>query len=190
MLEKVILYLSNQAKLWYDRIENRGVYGMKNESRGIVDAKSLACYIKNYYKEKISDKEISPIKLQKALYFCFAYWGGFVRKNKMGPSELAMNYKEWLFENKIEAWVYGPVVPDVYHAKDLDNYFVPDLFEDNFIQEFIDGILNDVLNSNDFKLVEVSHQDKCWKRNFKPNAKFHNCEIPFEEIITEYAKNY
>ena len=55
-----------------------------NENKGIFDAKELASYIKYKYSilpNKIS-QEISPLKLQKSLYFCFAYWGGFVRKGK------------------------------------------------------------------------------------------------------------
>jgi uncharacterized phage-associated protein len=111
---------------------------------------------------------------------------------KMGNNELNRDYDELLFSNKIEAWVYGPVVPDVYHEKNLESYKQENEnpFGDNFIKEFIDGILDDVLTSNDFKLVEVSHQDKCWKKNFKPNAKYHNLTIPFEEIIREYAKQF
>ncbi len=192
MFKKVLLYLSNQTKLWYDKIKVKGNGLMKNKEKGILDARTLACYIKKYYKDNISDKEISPIKLQKSLYFCFAYWGGFVRKMKLGENELNRDYNELLFTNPIEAWVYGPVVPEVYHEKQLEKYDCENdnPFQDDFIKEFIDGILNDVLNSNDFKLVEVSHQDKCWKKNFKPKSKFHNGIIPFEEIIIEYAKLY
>lgn len=47
--------------------------------KGIVNAKELAFYISDLYISKYS-KEISPIKLQKSLYFTFAYWGGFEEK--------------------------------------------------------------------------------------------------------------
>lgn len=156
----------------------------------IMDARTLACYIIDFYKHKFNKEEISPLKLQKSLYFCFAYWGGFVRKMELGKNELNKEYIELLFNNSIEAWVYGPVVPDVYHAKDLSPFHREKPFQDDFIQDFIDGVLMDVLSSSDFKLVEVSHSDKCWKKNFKPTSKFHNCVIPFEEIISEYAKSY
>ena len=166
---------------------------MKNK-QGILDAKVLACYIKDYYKDTLKKDEISPLKLQKALYFCFAYWGGFIRKNNMysdETKEITLDYSEILFDNSIEAWVYGPVVPDVYKAQNLDDYREEHPFGDKkYVQEFINNILDDVLDTNDFKLVEVSHQDKCWKKNFKPNSKFHNCIIPPEEIISEYAKKY
>ena len=155
------------------------------QNRGIMDARSLACYIKER-----CNNEISPIKLQKSLYFCFAYWGGFVKKQSLGKSEIKIELSEILFDNSIEAWVYGPVVPDVYHEKDLDSCKKDnsDLFPNNFIKEYIDGILDDILASSDFALVNASHQDKCWIRHFKPKSIFHNDKIPSEEIIKEYVK--
>lgn len=166
---------------------------IKNKNQGIFSAIELASYIKYRYSllnNKISS-EISPLKLQKSLYFCFAYWGGFIRKGKDSnqKSEFEHDYSEYLFDNVIEAWVYGPVIPDVYHQQ---NTITPNKKEEMFVgkeyvKEFIDDILNDVLNVSDFKLVEASHQDKCWKNNFKKSEIFHNNEIPKEEIIREYA---
>lgn len=189
--------IASMKRICYD-LNNRRVKFriMEKEKNYILDAKTLACYIKEYYKNNQSfpNGEISPIKLQKALYFCFAYWGGFIRKNKSFSDEVKeinFNYNEILFPNRIEAWVYGPVVPDVYHSDNLNDFREEDPFDGNkYIEEFINNILDDVLKANDFKLVDVSHQDKCWQKNFKPNSKFHNCVIPPEEIISEYAKNY
>ena len=157
-------------------------------NKGIVNAKELACYITDYYNEKFS-KVISPIKLQKSLYFCFAYWGGFVRKSKLADTEITINKSEWLFAENIEAWVYGPVVPDVYHEDNLMSNRNENLFcDDEDVKEFVNGVLDDILNVSDFKLVEVSHSDNCWKKNFDPNSERHNVVIDKEDIITEYAK--
>lgn len=161
--------------------------------KGITDARTLACYIKKYYSKNIEKnnikKEISPLKLQKSLYFCFAYWGGFVRKGKDQKNELNQRFNELLFNNEIEAWVYGPVVPEVYHEKKLEIYDKGEenIFGDVFVKDYIDGILDNVLSCNDFQLVEISHEDRCWKKYFKKSAIFHNGTIPFEEIIKEYA---
>ncbi len=156
-------------------------------NKGIVSAKELACYITDYYAEKFS-KVISPIKLQKSLYFCFAYWGGFVRKSKLADTEITINKSEWLFDENIEAWVYGPVVPDVYHDNNLMSNRNEFLFcNDEDVKEFVDGVLDDILNVSDFKLVEVSHSDNCWKKNFDPNSERHNIVIDKEDIIAEYA---
>lgn len=158
--------------------------------KGILDAKDLASYIRYKYSLLPNKLDIlSPLKLQKSLYFCFAYWGGFVRKGQNKKKELELNFSEYLFNERIEAWVYGPVVPDVYHDKEIRECNPEKLFNGKeYVREFIDGILNDVLNVSDFKLVEISHNDECWKRNFRKSEIFHNNEIPKEEIIREYAK--
>ncbi len=157
-------------------------------NKGIVGAKELACYIIDYYEDKFA-KEISLVKLQKSLYFCFAYWGGFVRKSKLADTEITIDKSEWLFEENIEAWVYGPVVPDVYHDDNLLINRNENLFcNDEDVKEFVNGILDDILSVSDFKLVEVSHSDNCWKKNFDPNDERHNVVIDKEDIIEEYAK--
>lgn len=157
--------------------------------KGIFDARELAVYIKDYYKKNESGKEISPLKLQKSLYFCFAYWGGFMRKsNNAENKEIELNFSEYLYDNPIEAWVYGPVIPDVYKEKNLEDYRNNDLFKGKeYVQEFVDNVLNDILPVNDFKLVDISHEDQCWKKHFKKRNIFHNIEIPKEDIIREYA---
>lgn len=158
---------------------------------GIFSARELASYI-NYKYMQLPNRlnKISPLKLQKSLYFCFAYWGGFVRKSNNSKSELNLeHYSEYLFDDKIEAWVYGPVIPNVYYLSKLDDCNPEKLFEGKeYVREFIDGILNDVLKLGDFRLVEISHNDDCWKRNFRKSEIIHNNEIPKEEIIKEYAK--
>lgn len=155
-----------------------------------LNVKELAAYIQKKYLEK-KQKEISPIKLQKALYFLFAYWGGTVRKSKIYPSlveEDFSKYSEYLFEEDIEAWVYGPVVPVVYHEENITSFYNENLFENKeIIKEFVDGLLDELFESNDFALVEISHKDNAWKNNFSYNEGYHNRIIPKEDIIAEYA---
>lgn len=156
-----------------------------------LDAKKLAAYIqKKYYEEK--HKEISPIKLQKSLYFLFAYWGGTVRKSKKYPDaveEHYNNFSEYLFDDDIEAWVYGPVVPVVYHAENLEQYYDENLFEGKEkLKEFIDDLLKELFETGDFTLVDVSHNDTAWINNFSYDDEFHNKVINKEEIIEEYAR--
>ena len=50
-----------------------------------TSAIELAAYIRKSYidnQKDIKNREISPIKLQKSLYFLFAYWGVYVRSNR------------------------------------------------------------------------------------------------------------
>ena len=161
--------------------------------KGIFDAVDLAKYINMKYKEIMENEElrISPLKLQKSLYFCFAYWGAFAHKGNIYQNELTDKLDEYLFSNEIEAWVYGPVVPDVYRKYKEEN--IPDideqeLFENHeYVKEFIDGILDDVLKASDFRLVTISHEDNCWKRHFKETEENHSESIPKNEIIEEYV---
>ena len=163
----------------------------------ITTAKSLAIYITNKYENMTNGKKISPIKLQKALYFCFAYWGGFVRKGKIGNTELTEidtnDFDEILFDDTIEAWIYGPVIPNVYReyrdgtlSGNVDDIFAGHEFE----KSYIDGILGDILNASDFSLVEESHKDDCWIDNFDFNEMMHSNPIPKEDIISEYSRKF
>ncbi len=161
----------------------------------ITTAKSLAIYIIDRYKEQSNGKDISPIKLQKALYFCFAYWGGFVRKGKGTNSAMSeidvSSLEENLFDEDIEAWIYGPVIPDVYRhhkANTLNQFRDENIFKNNdFTKSYIDGILDDILKASDFSLVEESHKDDCWKKHSDFNKSMHSNKIPKEDIINEYS---
>ena len=158
----------------------------------ITTAKSLAAYIAYEY-EKATKRTISPVRLQKTLYFCFAYWGGFVRKGNVyqdvDRAEIDVsNLEEKLFDDRIEAWVYGPVVPSVYHENNIESYYDPDFLCDSpEVKDFIDGVIKDTIEISDFKLVDISHCDLSWYLHFDYDANFHNEEITKEEIIEEYA---
>lgn len=71
----------------------------------MVDVKMLACYMLSLFKDEAlqceaDTAEISNLKLQKLLYYCQAY-------------SLALTGQP-LFDEEIEAWSYGPVVPSIY----------------------------------------------------------------------------
>lgn len=168
--------------------------------KGIFEARDLACYIKRKYSEFTENtKEITPIKMQKALYFCFAYWAGFVNKGKI-DNQLPENVNNILFDDRFEAWAYGPVVPKVYFDEKAAMFFRTKeqedeavnkveviLNNDDFLKGTITSVLDDVFSTSDFKLVSVSHTDKCWQNHFNATEKRHNREIPKEEIINEYT---
>lgn len=188
-MKKVLEYVTNLCYSLF-RIGCLGVKNMKKN--GILDAKDLAEYIRYKYFEK-KKREISPIKLQKSLYFLFAYWGGMIRKSTNNPDyveEDLSTENEILYDNEIQAWVYGPVVPDVYRSNKSSTKYdeSKDIFNGNkFLEETINSILQDIFDVPDFKLVSISHEDKCWQDSFDENATCHNNEIEKESIIKEYA---
>ena len=144
------------------------------------------------------NEEISPIKLQKGLYFLYAYWGGKIRKsqfiitNDEIPEMTEMGFSHYdphLFDADFEAWAYGPVDRDVYiwfknlgtNIKDIEQYT---LTNDEYVLGYVDDLLDRIFNSNDFGLVDLSHDDRCWRDIFDPNKKN---KMDNERIINEYT---
>lgn len=164
----------------------------------VTKAEKLAAYIKKkylQYQKNVYQKVISPIKLQKSLYFLFAYWGQYIVSNKENQDSVEVdysNFNEYLFDDRIEAWTYGPVVPRVYTAENLnmiDEIDINGYLEDEPIKkEFIDNLLEQLFDVDDFGLVSISHQDECWKNHYVESDEKHNREIPKKEIIDEYYR--
>lgn len=160
------------------------------------EAIKLALYIrKRYfgYKGNLNKRVISPIKMQKSLYFLFAYWGQFIRSNKENPESVEIDYSkynEFLFDDRIEAWTYGPVIPNVFIAnkeglleQDVEDTYLEDDIDK---KEFIDNLLDQLFEVDDFGLVRISHEDECWKKYYIETDEKHDREIPKKEIIDEY----
>lgn len=165
---------------------------MKKE-RYVFDTKELASYIASEYKDK-TNKSISPIKLQKTLYFCFAYWGGFIKRGQGRISEIdnkIKSFSPYLFEEDFEAWVYGPVVKSLYkvNIEKLEKYKKPSFQDEEQLKakDLIDSLINEVVGLSDFTLVDIAHRDNCWIKNFNDEDNYHNETISKECIIEEYA---
>lgn len=155
----------------------------------ITTARDLASYIIFRFQEQKS-KIISPIKLQKALYFCFAYWAGFVGKGRLEDTEETLQISPFLFEEQFEAWVYGPVIPSIYNEFKNQTLLGENnnIFEDNeILEETINSILDDTFELSDFKLVSLSHDDDSWKKHFDESSERHNEIIERGEILDEYT---
>ena len=188
MLKKILEYITNSC---YHRIIVGGV-SEDNMNDCVLDIQDLVRYVLFKYYSKYG-KPISAIKLQKTLYFLFACWGGFIAKNDIKDVEEKLDYSPYLFDANFQAWVYGPVLPEIYSLyKDgnisFDNVDFDVVFKDKeFVRETIDDLLNDLFKISDFKLVSLSHDDDCWQRHFDISSDTHNENILKEEIIQEYA---
>lgn len=160
---------------------------------GIFKALELANYLNYKYYDQYRNN-ISPLKLQKVLFFLFAEWGGFVKKNDIQShtdgSWIAEKFSPYLFSEEIQAWVYGPVVKDVYDNFKNGKNDGSKLFDTDdkiYIKGFIDDLSSDLFKLSDFRLVELSHQTKCWIDNFESSEPFHNNPIDKDTIINEFA---
>lgn len=132
-------------------------------------ALDVARYVINYANEK--GMVISNLKLQKILYFI--------------QLQFLLDKKEICFSDEIQAWDFGPVVPDVYHEfKKYGSFGIPKV---EYVYDFSDGwfnikkipykslikdddktIIDDVVNAcNNYspgQLVEITHNQMPWKR--------------------------
>lgn len=162
------------------------------KGKGIFKALDLAKYLNKLHNEKYGI-DISPLKLQKILFFLFGEWGAFVQKadDENDGKELT-KYSKYLFNEEIEAWVYGPVVSEVYkkfnnEMLDEDEFLGEDA-QKRYVGQFIKDLANELFELSDFRLVEISHEMECWKNAFNPNDTYHNNVIDKDVIINEFAK--
>ena len=123
---------------------------------------SIASYL---YHNGTKDK----LKLQKLLYISFGFYG-------------ALNNGEHLFTNPIEAWQYGPVIPEVYH--NYNNLEKTPYGTDTISKKqkkTLDRVINLYAHKDPFYLVGLTHQEKSPWSNTKSKQ-----EIDKEEIISHY----
>lgn len=130
----------------------------------MYDALSVAHYIIDYCNEH--GRGISNLKLQKLMYFVQAEF--LVSTPKNTPC----------FKDRIEAWDFGPVVPNVYHQYKLFGsaiipakmndvlvpYYENIAFEDQLL---IDSIVDDASKYTASQLVQITHNQAPWKNAYR-----------------------
>jgi uncharacterized phage-associated protein len=127
---------------------------------------------------KNRDWKVSNLELQKILYIAQVFSLG-----QRGTH---------IFNSKIEAWDYGPVVPKVYRAfKALGNTAIPEFLfpstSENCTPDelvFINNISSMLDGIEPWGLVAITHRDNsAWRNTYKPNE---NLEITEKAMIDEY----
>ena len=139
--------------------------------------KSVANAIIN--KMRARGESISPLKLQKLLYYTCGYY-------------LAASGGRPLIDHTFEAWDYGPVLPSLYHSlkmfgrKPIKNVFWHGSIPDGTSQaEAIDAIASQISGLSPGQLVEFTHHENgAWAKHYRPGAR--NVLIPNQDIIAEY----
>lgn len=131
----------------------------------------VANYILSYVNDKHEGAMVTALKLHKLVYYVAAKY--------------AKVYKNFLFDEKIEKWQYGPVTPSVYHAFKGRGYnhiskptakfeftaegfkqveFDPDIIAPKD-KELFDEVINQLVHKTARELVEATHQEAAWKDN-------------------------
>lgn len=150
---------------------------------------------------------LSPIRLQKALYFLFAYYGatyGSIPNSESEDNRMSEvdndSYPKYLFneyngeEIQFEAWQYGPVIRQIY-ADNKEKMFENISFDEekykniNIINDvilFVNDIMEELDSMSDFSLVDRSHQDLAWRSKFNIDDPYKSDIIDKDELIAEY----
>jgi uncharacterized phage-associated protein len=99
---------------------------------------------------------LSNMKLQKLIYYAQGLY--------------LVLFNEPLFQEPIEAWTYGPAVRSLFDKyKDYGGQGIPanidfdPLIIDNETRDFLDEIYQVFGQFSAVRLMEISHEDQCWK---------------------------
>lgn len=126
-------------------------------------ALTVADYIIRYSIEK--NFSVSNLKLQKILYFVQAQF--LVAEDRP------------CFKEQIEAWTFGPVVPEVYYE-----YKFFGSSDINFVQKNI----QENISSDDKKLIE-SIVKECVPYSASQLVRITYSQLPWKEAFVEYQNN-
>jgi uncharacterized phage-associated protein len=120
-----------------------------------------------------NDADLTNMKLQKLLYYAQGHYLAF--------------FEEPLFEDELEAWSHGPVVPSVYRAfKDNGSGDIPptpdfDLSSvDPDTTKFLQKIWNTYGGIAAWKLRDMTHSEDPWVSHFVDDEK--NIVIPKDSL--------
>lgn len=129
-----------------------------------MDKFQLAKYIVAKY-----PGEVSPMKLQKLLYYCYVW-------------QLVADGKK--FEASFEAWKHGPVEPEIYNEyKNFGREPVSVEDAPNLNEPLLDFILDSYAVFPALELSKTTHMESPWKK-YKDTGEV----IPDDELIAYYSQ--
>jgi uncharacterized phage-associated protein len=145
------------------------------------DARSVANEFLKLARE--SNRTLTNMQLQKLVYIAHGY-------------SLAILQKPLIKQNA-QAWRFGPVIPDLYHAlRPFGSGVVTEpinLIPNEQLSETDRALVANVLNAygrfSGTQLSTMTHKEGTpWREVYQPNAFFHNDVIPDLLIKQHYLK--
>ncbi len=152
----------------------------------VLSASDVAKYY--LYRASLDGDVITPLKMQKLVYFAYA--------------ETLGKKKKRLFTEEIEAWPLGPVVPELYEElKKYGSSPIPIEYlgvkkEEDLTKKFnkatkqtLDKTYEKYIIKSAFELVALIHEDAAWKKareGLSPDESS-NKKIPDSDILKEYS---
>jgi uncharacterized phage-associated protein len=167
------------TQAWPNKISSMRLFRMTNMAK--ITATELArCFVAfcNEHGDFLSN-----LKLQKLLYYAEGW-------------HLAL-YEESLFDDEIQAWIHGPVIPSVYqHYKQYgyrpiatEDSISDDSFRsmDPHVWEHIQDVWEAYGQLTSYQLEEVTQQEIPWKEARQRFAEDDLCEAPISrESMKEF----
>lgn len=138
--------------------------------------------------------ELTPIKLQKGLYFLYAYYGATYGETEETDGVLEQSFDDFpdrLFDENFEAWTYGPVIREVWKKQKSGEYGKAEPNLNGIKREtllFIDELFEQINSVSDFSLVDRSHEDEAWVNAY--NSDNDNKKLNNNDLIKEYKEKY
>lgn len=120
------------------------------------DVKQVAKYL-------ILKEPMTPKRLQKLLYFCYSYY-------LAAFNESADKIENRLFKNNFQAWIHGPVLPEIY--QEYKKYVMTQISIDQEIGddeiakedcEFIDEVRQLFVDITTYQMEMITHNQLPWK---------------------------
>ena len=123
---------------------------------------------------------LTPMQLMKLVYIAYGW-------------ALAMT-GERIFNDRIEAWKYGPVIPNLYHAtKHFGRNEIPHTLIGDTpithpeIQDFLRGVVEGYGHFSGIALSNLTHKAGTpWANSYEPNV--FGIQIPDRDILNHYKK--
>jgi uncharacterized phage-associated protein len=128
-------------------------------------------------------RTLSNMQLQKLVYIAFGYFAGFM--------------KDKLFRDEIQAWEYGPVIPNLYHR--LKQYgvgpvtVIPAEWPSNRLagpeMQVVEGVWDAYRKYSALELSDLTHKDGTpWSKMREKLQGRQNIPIPFSLIQEHYEQ--
>lgn len=145
----------------------------------VCSATDLSDYLVG--KAKAENIELTPLKLQKILYYIQGWYLGFKDKP--------------VFDEDILAWKYGPVVREVYDkfapfgAQNIATSTYQPQTDCTFSQDdsdLINAVWDKYKGYKPTELVAMTHLSKPWKQVFNDP----NNDIIYTDLMRDYFKQY
>ncbi|WP_134679568.1 Panacea domain-containing protein [Paracoccus ravus] len=131
---------------------------------------------------KAKGKTLTPMQLMKLTYIAHGWALAILKRD--------------LFRNRIEAWQYGPVIPDLYHAtKSYGGKSIPfsavgdpdTPSTDPETRSFLQDVFEKYGHMDGITLSYLTHQSGTpWDQVYVPNVR--RIEIPDELIKKHYSE--